>query len=40
MIKKWLLWSGVSVLLMAVFAAYLQPNVVMTLANHIWFCFS
>ena len=39
MSKKLLIWVCVSVSLMAVFAAYLRPEVVMTLANQIWFCF-
>ena len=38
MTKKLLIWAGVSTALMLVFAAYLQPDVVMTLANQIWFC--
>ncbi len=37
--KKLLVGLGASALLMLVFAAYLQPEVVMTLANQIWFCF-
>jgi hypothetical protein len=36
--KKLLIWGVASTLLLLVFAAYLQPEVVMTLANQIWFC--
>ena len=39
MSKKILIAAGASAVLMLVFAAYLQPDVVMTLANQIWFCF-
>ena len=38
MSKRWLIWGGAATLLMLVFAAYLQPDVVMTLANQIWVC--
>ena len=38
MSKKLLIWVCICVALMAVFAAYLRPEVVMTLANQIWFC--
>jgi hypothetical protein len=37
--KKLLVGLGASTLLLLVFAGYLQPEVVMTLANQIWFCF-
>ena len=33
------LWLGVLVLLLAVFALYLQPDLAMTLANQLWNCF-
>jgi hypothetical protein len=36
--KKLLVWASASAVLLLVFAAYLQPEVVMTLANQIWFC--
>jgi hypothetical protein len=39
MSKKILIAAGASAALMLVFTAYLQPEVVMTLANQIWFCF-
>ena len=33
------LWLGMLVLLLAVFALYLQPDLAMTLANQLWNCF-
>ncbi len=33
------LWLGVLMLLLAVFALYLQPDLAMTLANQLWNCF-
>ena len=33
------LWLSVLVLLLAVFALYLQPDLAMTLANQLWNCF-
>jgi hypothetical protein len=36
--KKLLFWGAASTLLLLVFAAYLRPEVVMTLANQIWLC--
>jgi hypothetical protein len=36
--KKLLIWGVATTLLLLVFAAYLQPEVVMTLANQIWLC--
>ncbi len=39
MSKKLLIGAGAFTVLLLVFAAYLQPDVVMTLANQIWFCF-
>ena len=32
-------WLGVAVALMAVFAAYLKPDLAMTLAQQLWACF-
>jgi len=32
-------WAGVAVALALVFAAYLRPDVAMTLANQLWNCF-
>ena len=36
--KRLLIWGAASTLLLLVFAAYLQPGVVMTLANQLWLC--
>jgi hypothetical protein len=36
--KKLLMWGAASTLLLLVFAAYFQPEVLMTLANQIWLC--
>jgi len=36
--QRLLAWASASVVLLLVFTAYLQPEVVMTLANQIWFC--
>jgi len=32
-------WTGVCVVLLLVFAAYLRPDLALTLANQIWNCF-
>jgi len=32
-------WGGVALALALVFAAYLRPDVAMTLANQLWNCF-
>ena len=32
-------WIGASVALLLVFAAYLRPDVVLTLAQQLWSCF-
>lgn len=32
-------WAGVGVVLAAVFAAYLRPDVALTLATQLWNCF-
>ncbi|CAG1016576.1 hypothetical protein BURC_01403 [Burkholderiaceae bacterium] len=34
-----LAWAGAAVALLLVFAAYLRPDVAVTLANQIWNCF-
>lgn len=34
-----LAWTGAAVVLLLVFAAYLRPDVAVTLANQIWNCF-
>lgn len=37
--RKLLLWAGSACVLLAVFALYLRPEFLMTLANQIWACF-
>jgi len=37
--KRWLAWAGAGLALAAVFMAYLNPDVAVTLANQIWNCF-
>jgi uncharacterized MnhB-related membrane protein len=32
-------WSAATIVLVLVFAAYLRPDVAMTLANQLWSCF-
>jgi hypothetical protein len=32
-------WAAVGALLLLVFAAYLRPDLAMTLANQLWACF-
>jgi hypothetical protein len=32
-------WSAAALALAAVFASYLRPDLVMTLANQVWACF-
>lgn len=34
-----LAWSAAGAALLLVFAAYLQPDMAMTLANQLWACF-
>jgi hypothetical protein len=38
-LKRPLAWVFVAVVLVAVFAAYLRPDVALTLANQLWNCF-
>jgi hypothetical protein len=38
-LRRSLAWFGAGVLLVAVFMAYLRPDLVVTLANQIWNCF-
>ena len=33
------LWAGVLAALLAVFLLYLQPDLMLTLANQLWSCF-
>jgi hypothetical protein len=37
--RRLLVWGGVAVVLAAVFAAYLRPDMAMTLATQLWNCF-
>lgn len=37
--RRVLAWSGAAVALLLVFAAYLRPDLAVTLANQIWNCF-
>ena len=39
MMKTWLLRSAIAIVLALVFAAYLQPEFMVDLANRIWLCF-
>ncbi len=32
-------WAGAALVLAAVFAAYLRPDLALTLANQLWACF-
>jgi len=32
-------WTAAAIVLLLVFAAYLRPDLVVTLANQIWACF-
>ena len=38
-LKRPLAWAFVAVVLLSVFAAYLRPDVALTLANQLWNCF-
>ena len=38
-LRRALAWSVAAVVLLAVFASYLRPDVMMTLANQLWACF-
>jgi hypothetical protein len=38
-LKRGLAWSAVALVLAAVFAAYLRPDLAVTLANQVWACF-
>ncbi len=37
--RRLLAWSGISAVLLAVFALYTQPSFLVTLADQIWACF-
>ncbi len=38
-LRRALVWAGAIGVLLLVFAAYLRPEVAMTLANQLWSCF-
>jgi hypothetical protein len=38
-LRRTLVWAVVGVVLIAVFAAYLQPELALTLATQLWNCF-
>ena len=37
--RRLLAWLAATLLLLAVFAAYLRPDMAVTLANQLWNCF-
>lgn len=37
--RRLLLWSVIALLLAGVFSAYLNPHLVVDLANRVWACF-
>lgn len=37
--RRLLLWAAVALALAAVFAAYLDPHLMVGLANRVWACF-
>ena len=38
-LRRTLVWTAVGVVLIAVFAAYLRPELALTLATQLWNCF-
>lgn len=36
---RWLIWAITATVLALVFAAYLNPHLVVDLANRVWACF-
>jgi hypothetical protein len=38
-VKRLAAWAALTVALLMVFAAYLRPDVAVTLANQLWNCF-
>jgi len=38
-VKRALAWAAAAAALLLVFAAYLKPDVALTLANQLWNCF-
>ena len=37
--KRLLVWAAVALVLLAVFALYLQPEFMVTLSDQVWACF-
>ena len=37
--RRFLVWSGISAVLLAVFALYTRPAFLVTLADQVWACF-
>lgn len=38
-LRRGLAWAAAGLVLLLVFAAYLKPDLAMTLANQLWACF-
>ncbi len=38
-LRRSVAWAAVAAVLLTVFAAYLRPDLAMTLANQLWNCF-
>lgn len=38
-LRRGLAWTAAGLVLLLVFAAYLKPDLAMTLANQLWACF-
>ena len=38
-LRRIIVWGAATIALLLVFAAYLRPDVAMTLANQLWSCF-
>ncbi len=38
-LRRMLIWTGAAMVLVTVFAAYLRPDMAVTLANQLWNCF-
>ncbi|WP_298824764.1 hypothetical protein [uncultured Piscinibacter sp.] len=38
-LRRPLAWTAVGLVLLLVFATYLRPDLMMTLANQLWACF-
>ena len=38
-LRRTLVWTAVGIVLIAVFAAYLRPELALTLATQLWNCF-